>query len=235
MFSEPCGKTFRFLAVRAAKYFSAAGKTFPGRKVSNARTGVGIMNKGNTMNKMAKGALATGVGVALLLGGGGTLAVWNQSFASEAGTIASGDLNMTAGTAAAWTSNLQSAPIDVDDIADYKAIPGEELTYSQDLDVTLKGDHISANLTTTGAVAAAFAGQATVTTEYSLDNGATWVSSADALTPVQMDADGNKTIKARIVVDFVDNPNGNALASTNQSQDLSGVGFKLEQIAPGSN
>ena len=31
------------------------------------------------MNKMAKGAIATGLGVALLIGGGGTLAIWNDT------------------------------------------------------------------------------------------------------------------------------------------------------------
>ncbi|GAA3326839.1 MULTISPECIES: alternate-type signal peptide domain-containing protein [Paeniglutamicibacter] len=50
------------------------------------------------MNKMTKGALATGLDVALLLGGGGTLAVWNKSVAEPAGTITSGDLELTAGT-----------------------------------------------------------------------------------------------------------------------------------------
>ena len=35
--------------------------------------------KGNEMNKLTKGAIATAAGVILLMGGAGTLAYWNDS------------------------------------------------------------------------------------------------------------------------------------------------------------
>ncbi|MBD7996058.1 alternate-type signal peptide domain-containing protein [Arthrobacter sp. Sa2CUA1] len=98
------------------------------------------------MNKMAKGALATGVGVALLLGGGGTLAVWNQTANADAGTIASGDLNLV-GEEGFWTSSVSGK---IADISKYTVVPGETLTYTQNLDVTLVGDNLSADLTVTG-------------------------------------------------------------------------------------
>ena len=187
------------------------------------------------MNKMAKGALAIGVGAALLLGGGGTLATWNAAQASNAGTIAAGELKMTAATGT-WASNLTAGPIRV---ADYKMVPGEKLTYSQDLTVTLVGDRITANLKTTDAIAKAFENEANITLEYSTNNGTSWTPAATGVTaiPLQLSA-GVQTVKARMVVDFANlttpaNPTGvNAAASMKQEQALSTVGFKLEQNVP---
>ncbi len=181
------------------------------------------------MNKMAKGALATGVGVALLLGGGGTLATWNASQAANAGTIASGELKMTAGTGN-WASNMTAGPITV---ASYKMVPGEKLTYSQDLAVTLIGDRITANLKTTDAVAKAFGSEANITIEYSTNNGTSWTPAASGVTaiPLQLNA-GTHTVKARMVVDFANLTAGNATASMGQQTALSTVGFKLEQNVP---
>jgi alternate signal-mediated exported protein len=180
------------------------------------------------MNKMAKGALATGVGVALLLGGGGTLATWNATANASAGTIAAGELKMTAGTGS-WASNMTAGAIRV---ADYKMVPGEKLTYSQDLAVTLVGDRITANLKTTDAVAKAFGNEANITMEYSTNNGTSWTPATSGVTatPLQLAA-GVQTVKARLVVDFT-NMSSNTTASMTQTQALSGVGFKLEQNVP---
>ncbi|MDK1360207.1 alternate-type signal peptide domain-containing protein [Arthrobacter sp. zg-Y1219] len=179
---------------------------------------------------MAKGALAIGLGSALLLGGGGTLAVWNASAtATEAGQIASGDLKMTAG-AGTWSSNMTAGTITR--IADYKMVPGEKLTYSQPLNIILVGDRITADLTTTNAIADAFNNEATVKIEYNTtaDDDAKWVTPSTAapltLTP------GTQTVRARIVVDFANLAAGNAQGSTMQTKALSGVGFKLTQNAP---
>lgn len=102
------------------------------------------------MNKVTKGALATAAGVALLLGGGGTLALWSDAADTEGGTIVAGDLGLTAG-AGVWTSNLSDAAID---IATYRIVPGETLTYTQDLTLKLVGNEMAANLTATAGNAA---------------------------------------------------------------------------------
>lgn len=93
------------------------------------------------MNKMTKGALSIGVGAALLLGGGGTLAVWNAEATVAPGTIAAGDLNITAG-AGTWT-NAAGKTIDINN---YKVVPGDVLTFTQALDMTLVGDQMKAKL-----------------------------------------------------------------------------------------
>lgn len=98
------------------------------------------------MKKMTKGAIVAGLGVALLLGGGGTLAVWNADVQSNAGTIAAGDLNLRA-QRASWTSDV-SGPIA--NINTYRVVPGETLTLTQVVDVTLRGDNLTATLVATG-------------------------------------------------------------------------------------
>ncbi|REE03715.1 alternate-type signal peptide domain-containing protein [Citricoccus muralis] len=102
------------------------------------------------MKKMTKGAIVTGLGVALLLGGGGTLAVWNADATSQPGSIVAGDLDLAAGEGQ-WRSNLSGS---IQDISAYRVIPGETLTYSQDLDITLLGDEIKATLATDGVTPA---------------------------------------------------------------------------------
>ena len=134
MFHQPCAWPPFFLEGRAAEYYPAAGKTFPGRK---HETG----NKGHDMNKMAKGALAIGLGSALLLGGGGTLAVWNAEASSQAGTIAAGELGLTADNAV-WTNDAGQKI----DISSYRMVPGETITYTQDLNVKLAGDRMQAKV-----------------------------------------------------------------------------------------
>jgi len=96
------------------------------------------------MNKMTKGALATGLGVALLVGGGGTLAVWNADATAGAGEIKSGDLNITA-KAGVWTNGNDK----VTDLATYRVVPGDVLTFTQPVEVTLVGDLMKATLAVT--------------------------------------------------------------------------------------
>lgn len=100
------------------------------------------------MNKLVKGAIATGVGVILLVGGGGTLATWNQTQSASMGSVVSGDLNLEVNTATDkghWT-NASGSTINV---ATYKVVPGDVLTYTQDLKVTLTGDQMRARLSLT--------------------------------------------------------------------------------------
>ncbi|MER2133583.1 MAG: alternate-type signal peptide domain-containing protein [Arthrobacter sp.] len=173
------------------------------------------------MNKMAKGALATGVGVALLLGGGGTLAVWNQSVSANAGTIAAGDLNLQT-EKGVWTSNISGQ---VGNIANYKIVPGEKLTYTQNVDVTLAGNNIAANLTVTGAGAngaTAFKAENIEVGTVTLKKG-----SAEVQNPLKTSVED---VQASVTFEFLGTTT--ARDSTNATYDFSQVGFKLEQVAP---
>ncbi|MET4059055.1 alternate signal-mediated exported protein [Arthrobacter sp. UYP6] len=178
------------------------------------------------MNKMAKGALAIGVGAALLLGGGGTLATWNQSQASNAGVIASGDLNLEA-AAGTWSSNIVGG-IQPAAIATYKMVPGEKLTFTQKVNVTLTGTNLSANLAVTG-------GKGT--------NGATTEAFKEAniaVSDVVLTKDGKAVtnplkasvsgIDATVTFDFLGSTTGRD--STNAKYNLGAVGYSLIQNAP---
>lgn len=85
------------------------------------------------MNKMTKGSIATGVDVALLLGGGGTLAVWNTSVQSGAGRIAAGNLDLSAAKGV-WTDAKTEI---INDIGSYAVVPGDVFS-----DLNLVNQHV---------------------------------------------------------------------------------------------
>ena len=98
---------------------------------------------------LVKGTAAIAVGAALLLGGGGTLANWNAEATTAPGTIVAGDLNVAKTAAGVWKDRA-GATID---ISTYKVVPGDKLTFTQDLTVTLAGNKMAADVSTTGITA----------------------------------------------------------------------------------
>ncbi|GAB3812686.1 hypothetical protein GCM10028820_06160 [Tessaracoccus terricola] len=177
------------------------------------------------MNKMIKGAAVAGLGVALLLGGAGTLAVWNDAAESNAGAIVAGDLEVTAGSGQ-WESNLSGV---VADIAQYRVIPGETLTYSQVLDVVLVGDELEAVLSVTGTgVNKDFKSENVEVSEPTLTNSAGEVLPTTVLTEQSPDE-----VTASVSFVFKDTTSGRD--SVTATYDFSGIGFLLEQQAPTEN
>jgi alternate signal-mediated exported protein len=85
------------------------------------------------MNKLTKAAIAGAAGIALLLGGAGSLALWNTSDTVNAGSINTGTLTMTA-TAGTWNT------------APSKWVPGDSYEYTASVTVTAVGDHIKGTL-----------------------------------------------------------------------------------------
>ena len=180
------------------------------------------------MKKMTKGAIVTGLGVALLLGGGGTLAVWNTEKSAEAGIIASGQLDLEPGTGT-WTT---AAGTEVD-IETYKVVPGESLTYTQPLTVTLEGDNLSAELSIIGLPVNGAGGAAAFDQneiEYTMpaleDEEGNNVLEDSTLTSQELR--GTQTLTATSTFTFKENAEG----SMNAALDLGDVGYRLEQQAP---
>ena len=94
------------------------------------------------MNKFTKGAIATGAGIVLLLGGAGTFAYWNDSADIAAGDIESGTLSLTAG-ANGWEDQ------DGDTIADINSfliVPGDVLTFTGAYTIDATGNNLLATL-----------------------------------------------------------------------------------------
>lgn len=168
------------------------------------------------MNKMTKGALATGLGVAMLLGGGGTLAVWNDAAGANAGTIVAGNLDLKAGTGS-WTNGTGTAVT-----ADYRVVPGDDLTYTQPVMVTLSGDLMKATLTVTGATDSGFYANDVIVGPVTLTD-ANGGAVSDALTE-------SGTYTASTTFTFKESTD--AKSSTNAQIDFGGIGYKLAQVAP---
>ena len=175
------------------------------------------------MKKMTKGAIATAAGVMLLIGGGGTLAVWNVEQNAAAGTVASGDLNLEAGTGV-WTVAGVNGPVTIPNINTYRIVPGDTLTYTQDVDITLDGENISATLSVENANG--------VNTGF--DNG-TFTTSAVTLKKNNVAianplSDDVTDAVASVTFDFDVDTDGRD--SVDATYDFSDVAFKLVQIAP---
>lgn len=93
------------------------------------------------MNKLIKGAVAGTAGIALLLGGAGTFALWNDSTTVAGGTITSGQLDIANQTAGVWKNGAATI-----DIATYKVVPGDVLTYTTTFDAIATGNTLKATL-----------------------------------------------------------------------------------------
>ena len=100
------------------------------------------------MNKLVKGAVAGAAGIALLLGGASTFALWNASATANAGVVQSGQLKLEKGTTGAtWTDLSTGTPTPIGNIATYRVVPGATIQFRQPLAVTAEGDHLRATLT----------------------------------------------------------------------------------------
>lgn len=91
--------------------------------------------------------LAVAAGTALLLGGGGTYAYWSTQTALTSGPVESGDLDLSLGTGTWTLQGVVGAAQTITDLTDVRIVPGDVLTLTQPLDVTLVGDTIAADLT----------------------------------------------------------------------------------------
>lgn len=89
------------------------------------------------MNKFAKGSLAAGAGLVLLLGGAGTLAYWNDSAELAGGTINAGTLTLEADNDALQASIDQQPQV---------WVPGDQHTFSTALTLVTEGDNIQGEI-----------------------------------------------------------------------------------------
>lgn len=173
---------------------------------------------------LIKGSAAIALGAALLLGGGGTLANWNASATTTPGEIVAGDLNVENVAAGVWTDRT-GATIN---IATYKAVPGDKLTFTQDLKVTLVGNKMAANIATTGVSAAnGFTTGSVSVSPVSLAIGTTPVTNPLAATG------STQTVTATVTFEFLATTTNRV--DVNATYNFNNVAFQLTQqvTAPG--
>jgi alternate signal-mediated exported protein len=169
---------------------------------------------------LIKGSAAIALGAALLLGGGGTLANWNAEATTTPGTIVAGDLNVENITAGVWKDRNS---VTIPDIANYKVVPGDKLTFTQNLAVTLKGNKMAANVATTGISATNGFLPANVTVSAPvLTVGVTPVSN-----PL-VASTGTQTVTATITFEFLSATTGRT--DVNATYNFNNVAFQLTQV-----
>ena len=167
---------------------------------------------------LIKGSAAIALGAALLLGGGGTLANWNAAATQTPGTIVAGDLNVVNGVGA-WTDR-NGDPVT---ISTYKVVPGDKLTFTQDLNVTLAGNKMAAEIATSGISATNGFTPANVTVSAPvLTVGGSAVS--NPLTPTG----ATQAVKATITFEFKATTANRADVSA--TYNFNNVGFTLTQV-----
>lgn len=100
------------------------------------------------MNKLVKGSIAGAVGIALLLGGAGTFALWNGTANVAAGSVASGTLTIASNNATAvWRDISPDKTASTIDISTFKIVPGDTIELTQSIKVTATGNNLRAVLT----------------------------------------------------------------------------------------
>jgi alternate signal-mediated exported protein len=165
-----------------------------------------------------KGSAAIALGAALLLGGGGTLANWNAEATATPGTIVAGDLNIQT-AAGTWTDRNG---VTIPDINAYKVVPGDKLTFKQDLTVTLHGNKMAANVATAGVTP----NNGFTATNVAVSPVALTVGSAALANPL-VAAAGTQTVTATVSFEFLSSTAGRD--DVNKSYNFNTVAFQLTQ------
>ena len=117
------------------------------------------------MNKLTKAAIAGGLGIALLLGGAGTLATWNSSSPIMGGTIVAGRLVVGTPLTGTWTvahlnpipASTYGTPVGLTMSGNgtltvtaggalFAASPGDQLVYQSKVPLIVNGTNLVATL-----------------------------------------------------------------------------------------
>jgi alternate signal-mediated exported protein len=101
------------------------------------------MKRESTMNTMIKGSIAGATGIALLMGGFGTYALWSDSENLAAHTVQSGELDIA--TSAGVYDDANSAAAN-DWTATDKMVPGDKVTYTQTFTVKGSGKNLKGTI-----------------------------------------------------------------------------------------
>ena len=172
------------------------------------------------MNKSVKGAIALSAAGLLLLGGGGTYALWSDEVELNGGAVSSGQLQFTGTTTGTWNDVSSGTPVAIADIADFLVVPGDTLTYTLATTLRAQGENLEATL---AADPASVTGDAELLADMAVT---TAVSTGGTALTAITEANDNAVID--VVVTFVFDE-----ASTNETQleslDLSALELTVNQ------
>ena len=187
------------------------------------------------MNKLTSGAIVGTLGIALLLGGAGTFATWNQSTTANAGTVASGTLTIANSGTASWKNISADAPTGgaaIANIASYKIVPGDTLEMTQTFTVAASGDNLKATLafdpaSITTATTADAALKAATTVSFTATGGGLTTDATSKVVTVASTTAGVNTVTVKLTVALPAAVDG--VTAQGGSLNLSAVSFSLTQ------
>lgn len=186
--------------------------------MTNTTTTPAMSTTKNNRKGAVKGTVAAAAGIAVLLGGMGTFALWNVGLGVAEGSSATGTLTADFVGDVAWTDITPNAGNPIDDIEAFRMVPGDRIEGKVDVEVTYQGENLlvdgsldtaAANLPPGVTATVELDGQDTVQLQGAADNSAT-----------------TDTISAVVTLDFDQNAQG----SMAQPIDLTQVKVNLQQV-----
>jgi alternate signal-mediated exported protein len=187
------------------------------------------------MNKLTSGAIVGTLGIALLLGGAGTFAMWNQSTTANAGTVASGTLTIANSGTPTWknvSTDAAAGGTAIANIASYKIVPGDTLEMTQTFTVAASGDNLKATLaydpaSITTATTADAALKAATTVNFTATGGGITTDATTKVVSVASTTAGVNTVTVKLTVSLPSTVSG--VTAQGGSLNLSAVSFNLTQ------
>jgi len=192
------------------------------------------------MNKMMKGSVAGATGIALLMGGFGTYALWGDSEGLGSGSVQSGTLDIVSVGNASWADVSTTKTAAAWQASD-AMVPGDKVTMTRSVTMDASGKNLAVDFALTGlpaspgwsglAVTATYGGQALTKTA---DNGGTPTDPSDDSYTFTHDFTNPGAIDAakNLVVSFDFDQSVSGTAQQDQSVSLAGLNLSITQHRP---
>lgn len=180
------------------------------------------MSNTTTTKGAVKGTVAAAAGVAVLLGGAGTFALWNAEGAIGTASTATGSLTATFGDTV-WTDDTPGAENAIPDIGTFVMVPGDVVVGTADVDVTAVGENLRID---TGL------DYADGTLPDDVDVSVVLTDGADAEVTRLSGSNAGTThdLTATVTLRFDESATG----SMSQEVNLNAIAIDLQQVAPGA-
>lgn len=176
------------------------------------------------MNRNAKGALAAGAAVVVLLGGAGSYALWSDSSTNTPGNLSTGELDLTAQGTPSWTDVSATGIVGgtaVDPTIDL-LVPLDTWEYTSTFTAIATGKNMEAEVTVDPGAAGTPPTGVTVTPVATVDGTPAPGGSTVTITPGEP-----HTVVVKVTVAFADVDDQ---VSQNQGVNVSGMSVNLNQV-----
>ncbi len=192
------------------------------------------------MNKLVAGAIAGAAGIALLVGGSGTFALWNDGTTVSGGTISSGTLSIAQVGSPVWT-DLSTNPVGGTTFtpATQKVVPGDTVQLKQRVTINTSGKNLKAELSYD---AASLVTNATLLPFVTVTFGATPVAAVGSATvsaavapntfTITPGAASSTDVDVTVTIAISSAVTGTVAQSLASGVNLSALGLTLTQVRP---